>query len=188
MSRQARRDRNVGVVLGIGGIPAVIPHTGLGEFYVADYYAHVITGAIRRARLINPRQGHWTGYRGVVEASLDESDRKAYGNEWKDTAKLRGDFKLACSAIARTALHPLEGDIRDTAPVLGQQLEDEGKFVGFLNLTNVGEYVGLPSIELGRRVLRSMVIDVLPMAADAVIIDSGSRCEPELYTLRDYGR
>jgi hypothetical protein len=177
--------RKVGLVIGAGSMPYIAPHLDLDEVYFADRRHKVMAGAIGRLLMMSEHD-HWAVYRAAVSATLNTKDDTAYGIEWINTRILRRGFNETKAAVAGMAVHGLPGDIRESAPQLGRDLALGKATVSFVNFTNVASYLE-SKIEDGRTQLKETVLDVLPMAPDAIIVDSGYLCNSTIYRLAEYG-
>jgi len=186
IAAQTPHPHRAGLVIGSGGLPYIAPRLNVHDLYVADRAPEVIRSVLGRTALV-PEYSRWATYRRAVQAPLEPEDATMYGIEWRGAARLRDGYQITHTSIAQTALHGLAGDIRETAPLLGEKLVNEDALVSFVNFTNVAGYLGNPTYSNGRRELRELVLDVLPMALDAVIVDSGPMCVPTVYSLENYG-
>ncbi|MBL8121455.1 hypothetical protein JNM87_01765 [Candidatus Saccharibacteria bacterium] len=108
-------------------------------------------------------------------------------------SNLAGDFKAVQTAARKAKLTPMVGNIVDTANQIAAVLSRRNEVLSFINFTNVGSY--LLSETAGRtpdahclvgRTVLAQILAKLPVADDAVIVDSCIGLVPTLYDPQGY--
>lgn len=171
---------SVGLVIGSGGLPYILGYLSVSRLYVCDLHASVIKRTLQRtSALLNYTD--WDTYNAAIDKTARSKDEKKLLEDEISIARSSGlltDYRTTLGNAHTTTLLGLHGDIRDTLPLLASQLSDEETTrVTFANLTSAANYAAPrkykgPSIQLAGMIALGQAIALLPLAEDAVIVDS----------------
>jgi hypothetical protein len=197
VSRQTTpRENATGLVIGSGGLPYILAYIGVSQLIVADIDNEVVESTLDRTARLEEHDG-WSTYEYAVKEDLHtDFDRKCYLSEITKASRsgLRADFAKTKAGLATTQLFGLHVDFIDKAGELGSRLYGQGRSITFINLSNTAEFIGKIGVSRinrrahGRQILRH-AIDYLPLAEDAIIVDSSydpNRLVPLLFDSISY--
>ncbi|HEX7963133.1 MAG TPA: hypothetical protein VF466_00935 [Candidatus Saccharimonadales bacterium] len=181
------------LVIGSGGLPYLFGHAEVSAVCSADASDGVIKMNRWRVATLQDHDA-WDAYHMAVGQCLGYSDNQRYEieREIASNSTLQRHYGLTRERAAAAELRGYPGDIRRTAAHIGQAVADEGRAFTLVNVTNVASYAGTMG-ETGRQVMSRIVCD-LPLAPDAVIVDSSHTYAasgglvPRLYTQAEYAQ
>lgn len=182
-------EQSAALLIGSGGLPYLLGMLREApRIFDVDYNDQVLAmTAWRTAHLRNHR--NWTGYHQSIARELSAStalQRASYTNERRVArdSGLQGDYAQTRARSEEADFTFMRADIRVIASHIGTIANREDRLFTLVNFTNVGTYLGASLLQalpaLGR------IVDRLPIAPDAVIIDSLPNLVPKLYTLEEY--
>jgi hypothetical protein len=177
-------ETSAALVVGAGGLPYLLSHLDTRRVFGVDLSEDVLALTAWRINQLN-RFSNWDGYHYGVQTEIERGrtpQRHCYTDEFltAEESGLQGDFARAREAGGSTEFTFIRGDLRVMAPHIGLLATQEDRKFTFVNFTNVATYLAT-----GRAALYD-VLDALPLADDAVIVDSAPHLQPEVHVLDQY--
>jgi len=190
------------LVIGAGMLPYIFGLlSNVVQLHDVDLYRTVLETSRQRIEEL-PKNNGWKNYHGAMDGNLARArfatmqDRDEYAAEASRASRsgLAGNYDTTRDRAGRAEVLFHEGNICDLAPQIGGiAVRSELEF-GFVNVTNVVEYLEQPIV--GDRIRFDHKAGIIAMykalcnlnlAPDAVIIDS-YQYAPQLYTPAEYRR
>jgi hypothetical protein len=187
---QTPKEKAVGVVIGSGGLRYILAYAGISKAYMVDVHAEVILANMMSIRFFRHHQS-WLTYRNALYENLSMRDSSRFKDESNRAAQTRlmDDYALTRQNALSTALWGLAGDFRRTAADISKLATKNDEVVTYVNVTNVADLIRSEQTSndgsSGMLVL-GRAIGALPLANDAVIVDSSGGLVPKLYTKENY--
>ncbi len=189
-NKQTPKENAVGVVVGSGGLPYILAYAGLSKVYMVDIHAEAILANMIRIRSPKFHQS-WLKYRNAFAGDLSERDQRRFMTESHRASQsgLMGDYALTRQNAESVALWGVSGDFRKTASYIADLVARKGETVTYVHATNVADTISTELLADGYTAGMHEVgeaIGHLPLASDAVIVDSSGNLIPRLYSPVDY--
>jgi hypothetical protein len=176
-------ERSAALVVGSGGLPYLFSRLNVGRIFNVDLSQEVLSITSWRVGMLQEHTG-WARYHQAMSRELER--RGETSSTYKDEQKqaydsgLQGRYRPTKRRAAEIDLVSIEGDLRERAGYIGALAADKNCEITFVNVTNVATYTDMNRIYLNE------ALDNMPVAADAVIVDSAPELHPRLYTRQGY--
>lgn len=183
-SQHTSPEASAALVVGSGGLPYLLSHLNTPRVFGIDLSDDVlILTAWRISRLGGV--SNWDDYHYDIEAEMASNrtpQRHCYVDEYltAEQSGLQGDFSRAKKSAGGTEFTFIRGDLEVMAPYIGRLAAREGREFTFVNFTNVANYTGIDRAAL------QTALSAIPLADDAIIVDSAPNLCPVLYSSEEY--
>ena len=177
-SQTTPAEESAALVVGSGGLPYLLGTLRASRIFVVDLHQTVLDNTKERVDALQDHEtwdDYHTSFLGRIGMGRFLRRAKYRGEQVRAAESgLQGDYTQTRQQAAESNIEYIRSDVRDVAGRLGELAAADNLSFTFVNFTNIANYMAN-----GREELND-VLSVLPMASDAVVVDSSRSLLPAI--------